>query len=258
MRRHVLHDVDLAGEERGEPGAELRDEPERHRLQLGLALPVVVVAHDDQLLVAHPLAELEWPGADRLGEEPLRAFRLQRLGRHHQHVAQRDAVDEPRPGLLGDEAHRVGVDDLDLLHEGPARRVVRLVGRVLDVVHRRLDALGVEGLAVVELHARAQRELPRRVVHDLPGGGQHGDRLVGLGVPVHQPVVHVLDHVVGGPVHDGVRQERARLGGEGDHDLLGLHAALRRGRKRRGQERREHHEEFQKSHQRVLLVPRVS
>src|SRR4030095_9924127 len=63
-------------------------------------------------------------------------------------------------GLFRDEAHDVGIDDLNLLDEGPARRVVRLVGGVLDVVERGLDALGVEGLAVVGLHTGTERETP--------------------------------------------------------------------------------------------------
>ena len=146
------------------------------RFRSGGALPVVGVLLHHELLVAHPLHELERPGADGLGGEGLDALLLERLGRHGQEVGGGDAVDQAGPGLLGDEAHRVVVDDLDVLHLGPARRVVRLVRRVLDVVHGGLDGRGIEGLAVVELDALAQRELPRGVVDDLPAGGEHRAR----------------------------------------------------------------------------------
>src|SRR2546422_7430690 len=44
-------------------------------------------------------------------------------------VGERGAVDEARPRLLGHEAHRGVVDDLDLLHELPVRGVVALARR---------------------------------------------------------------------------------------------------------------------------------
>ena len=253
VRRHVLHDVDLAGEKRGEARRELGDEAEGDLLDLGLALPVVVVARDDQLLVAYPLRELEGPRARGLGGQSLDAL-LEGLGRHRHEILQGDAVDEPRPWLVGDEAYRVGIDDLDFLHQCPARQVVRLVGGVLDVVHGRLDALGIEGLAVVELDALAQGELPRGVVHHLPRDGEHGDRLVALRIAVDQPIVHVLDHVVGRPVHDGVGQERPGLCREGHDDFLGLHSILGKDRGGRGQEGKHGCEDFQELHERILLV----
>jgi hypothetical protein len=36
VRRHVLHDVDLAGHESGEPGAEFGDEAEGHLLMIAV------------------------------------------------------------------------------------------------------------------------------------------------------------------------------------------------------------------------------
>ena len=57
-----------------------------------------------------------------------------------------------------------------------------------------LTELRVERLAVVELHALAELELPGGVVDDLPAGGQHRLGLEGLGVTVEQPVVDVLEH----------------------------------------------------------------
>src|SRR5207244_2342118 len=99
-------------------------------------------------------------------------------------------------------------------------------GRIERVVERRLDRLGGERLAVVELDALAQRDTPRRVVDDLVARGQHRHRLEGLGITVEQPVVDVLEHVVGRPVHDRHRQHRPRLGAEADHDLLALDPVL--------------------------------
>jgi hypothetical protein len=129
VRGHVLHDVDLAGEQRGQPRAELGDEADGHAVQIGSALPVVGVLLHHELLVAHPLHELERPGADGLGGEGLDALLLERLGRHGQKVGGGDAVDQAGPRLVGDEAHGVVVDHLDVLHLGPARRIVRLVRR---------------------------------------------------------------------------------------------------------------------------------
>ncbi len=214
------------GQQRGQPRAELGDEAERDAIEIGWALPVVGVLLEHQLLVAHPLHELEGAGPDRLGGQRLHALLLERLGRHEEDVGGGHPIDQPGPGLVGDEPHGVVVDDLDLLHLRPARQVVRLVRRVLDVVHRRLHGGGVERLAVVELDALAQGELPRRVVDHLPAGGEHRRGLVGLGIAVHQAIVDVLDLVIGGPVHDGVGQERARLGGEGDDHLLRARAVL--------------------------------
>ena len=249
VRRHVLHDVDLAREQGRHASAELGDEAEGDAARVGGPLPVIGIALDDQPVIALPLDEPERAGADRLLRQGLRALLLQRLGRH-EGVGERGVVDEARPRLLGDQPHHVVVDDLYFLDRLPVRggRVMALAGRILRVLERRLDRLGVERLAVVELDALTQRELPGGVVDDLPSGGEHRPGLEGLGVAVEQAIVDVLEHVVGRPVHDRRREHRARLGPEADHDLLA--AALRPGGGRAEQDQadREHQQRVHAAH----------
>src|SRR2546426_12327587 len=117
-----------------------------------------------------------------------RAQLPERLGRHDEGVREGRAVDEVRPGLLREESRRMVVDDLHLPDEAPVRGrgEVALAGRIERVVDRGLDRRGGKGLAVVELDALAELELPGRVIDDPPALGQHRLWLEGLGVTVEQ------------------------------------------------------------------------
>jgi hypothetical protein len=208
------------------------------------ALPVVGITLEHEPLVAAPLDESEGPGADRLLGQLLRTELLQGLGGHDEQVRQRRVIDQARERLLRDQPDRRVVDDLHLLDRLPVRGrvVVALVRGVEQVVERGLHRLRGERFAVVELHTRAQRELPGGVVDHLPARGQHRLRLQRLRVAVEQPVVDVFEHVVGRPVHDGDGQQRARLGAEPDDDLLRAGPVLGQGRCRddRAEQRDDH------------------
>ena len=261
--RHVLHDVDLARQQGGHARAELGNEAEGHAAGIGRALPVVGIALEHQPLVPLPLHELERPGADGLLGQLGRPQLLEGLGRHDERVRRRRAVDQVRPRLLGDEAHRVVVDDHDFLDEAPVRggREVRLGGRIEGEVDGGLHRGRRERLAVVELHAR--RSLNSQVVSltIFQLGGQHRLGLEGLAVTIEQTVVDVLEHVVGRPVHDHDAEHGARLGPEPDDDLLRLDAVLGG---RHGDERgdghddeRDHHETTRPAHALVLPECRI-
>jgi hypothetical protein len=91
---------------------------------------------------------------------------------------------------------------------------VLLVGRTIE---RELDGVGVEGRAVVELHALAQLEgVGQAIVRHVPGLGQARLDGVVAGVLVDQRVVDGIgdDVAVGQDAHGRVERRRVRrLGG---------------------------------------------
>jgi hypothetical protein len=99
-------------------------------------------------------------------------------------------------------AHRVVVDLLPPAHVWQRLVELRAGGDVLDpvlvevlpehAVEVEEHGVGVERLAVVELHPAAQRELPRGVAHGLPGQREPRHRLA-LRVDVHQTLEDLAD-----------------------------------------------------------------
>ena len=113
-------------------------------------------------------------------------------------------LDEERVGAVGLEADRGIVHDFHGLDLGVVASGGELVLGVQHPLEGRLDVLGPEGRAVVEPDARAQLDLPRRVVEGLPRGGQvraHPARLdVARGQVVEDVVAEddgLTQHVVG-------------------------------------------------------------
>jgi hypothetical protein len=80
--------------------------------------------------------------------------------------------------------------------------------------------VGVERLAVVELHAPAQAELPRRVAHRLPGHGQPGHGLA-LRVDVDEALEDLPDVGRADRAHADPRVHVGGVVGH-RHDQLGL------------------------------------
>src|SRR3989304_4192455 len=81
-------------------------------------------------------------------------------------------LQQEREGLVGDDVDRLRVDDADLLDRADIavlRGLLLLVEHPLEGV---LDVLGAHGVAVVELDALAQLELPLGVAQRLPVGVQ--------------------------------------------------------------------------------------
>src|SRR5207237_5901972 len=101
----------------------------------------------------------------------------------------------------------------------------------------RLDVLGRQRCAVVELDALAQRELPGRLVDVLPRGGQarlQAQRIV----PAGERIIEVVEVVHGQDLRAPARIHRRGLGGLRDRDLdLSV-----RGRRERGEQRDGDHE----------------
>src|SRR2546425_1090170 len=152
-----------------------------------------------------------------------------RLGRVHRHLREGHDREEGRPRLGGVHADRVRVHDLDRLDGAEVRRRAQL--GILDTLDAELRRLGVEVLAVVELDALAELDLPRGRRHQLRHlGGEGGDDLeVRIALPERFEDVRGDDRrrrlLL---VHD---VERRRIDALRDHDL-----ARRRRRRRDGQQ----------------------
>src|SRR5262245_45008359 len=99
----------------------------------------------------------------------------------------------------GDDAHGVLVDDVDGADQAEVQGLARLQLGIADAVEAELHRFRIDLLAVVELDALADLELPGRGVQELPRLGQPGDELEVL-VAERQRVVDVQEGVVGGRV----------------------------------------------------------
>jgi hypothetical protein len=145
------------------------------------------------------------------------------------------ALDEERVGAVRLEADGVVVDDLHTLDLGVVAAGDHLLGGVEHALEGRLDVLGGEGRAVVELDTLAQFDLPRRVVDGLPRDGEVGADLARLEIAHGQVVVDLVAEDDGlakdgagriprvdvglQRVHDGViLRLRGRLPGQGEGD----------------------------------------
>jgi hypothetical protein len=141
-----------------------------------------------------PLDELEGPGAHRVLRDALAAVLGKRRRRDDHGRGMRQVVDEGREGLAEREAHRARIDHLglgDVLVEVVALELVVGVGHA---VEGRLHGFGVEGRAIVELHAGAQLDgVDQTILAHGVAGGQHRHHLHVL-VEAVEPLVEGLGH----------------------------------------------------------------
>ena len=191
----VHRHVDLGVLERGHPHRVVGDRLEDHGLDLRGAVPVAREGLHHDLFVLGPADELEGPGADGSPRDRDRVLARVLLGRVHRGLAQGDVAQEHRPRLLGVDPHGVGIHDLHPVDRRERRGAPQLVGRVGQALDAELDRVGVEILAVVELDAPAQLELPGGRRHQLGHlGRERRHQLEGL-VALDQALEHLRAHV---------------------------------------------------------------
>ncbi len=124
-----------------------------HRLALITAVPVVLVGRQRDMIVGHPLDEGERAGAHRSCGESFCAYLSEILGWQHCQAAGQ-AVQQGAVRPVEDHAYGMIVHDL---HSVDSRELA-LVGCFFlaqHALHRELDCLGGEGLAVVKDHTVA-------------------------------------------------------------------------------------------------------
>ena len=168
---------------------------ERHRAHLRLALPVGVIGVEHHAHVALPLLELEGAGAHGLLPELVPADLLDVSGWHDHQVLELGEGDGI--GLVGGDRHGVRIVDMDFLEGGIRRPLAALALGVHGGVEGELDRRRVQLLAIVELDAAAQLELPRRRVHHLPRLRQLAHEVLAVVGQPDQRVEHVDGDVVG-------------------------------------------------------------
>ena len=137
--RHRLDDVDAARDQLGDLGGLLGDDPDADVLEGRLGAPVVVVPHQEVLLLLAPLRELVGAGADRVLLHPLVALLLDRLLGLHDLGG--EPLDEERVGAVRLEPRRLGVHHLDALDLGVVAAGGELVLGVQHAVEGGLDVL---------------------------------------------------------------------------------------------------------------------
>ena len=155
------------------------------------ALPVLVVARVDDLLVVVPAHQLPRARADRLAVVVL-AQLLHRLRRRHHAGTVRQDQRQRGIGLTKRHGDLQRPGDLDLLDRAEigldARARIALVA-----VEVELHRLGVERRAVMEQHARADIHHQRLGVGELPGFGEARDGLQRRVLERHQRVVDRIE-----------------------------------------------------------------
>ena len=236
-RRHRVHEGDLPGAQPGQPRGRLGDHLQAQPLHQGQRTPVGVVALQDHGRLAPPLHELPGARADGLVVERVDAV-LDRPRLRHERLAPQ-GVPERGGGLARVHAHRIVVDLLPAAHVRQGLVELRAGGHVLDpvlvevapehAVEVEEHGVGVERLAVVELHAPAQAELPRRVAHRLPGQGQPGHGLA-LRVDVDEALEDLADVGRADRAHADPRVHVGGVVGHRHHQLgLGIGRRLGKG-----------------------------
>ena len=214
LRRRILHHLEDDGVELDRAGVAPAGE-----------------LHQGDRIALLALLEHEGAGADRV-----LVVGRRRLGAHDAGVAERQVVEQVGVGRLQRDLHRRRIDRLDLVDVG----VERLGGHrgvgSEQPIDREFHHRGVERLAVVELHARAQLEdIFLAVLGNRPALGQA--RRDGAGAI---DATQTLEDAGAGDFADGGggvlgRIEHGRLERHADHQLvLGLRPHLgAEGRRRR-------------------------
>ena len=180
---HADDEVELAGEELGEPRLVLDDGPEHHAVVLHRTLPVVGFFSSTTRWPRSQLANRNGPvptGLQRVVGAPLHHGG----GAHDRRGAGGEDGQERRARLLQEERDAI-VADLDRLHVAEEvvgeRILAELVGGMLGVdlaLDRELHRRRVERRAVVEPDALAQLErVLQAVLRDRPGLREPGDDL---------------------------------------------------------------------------------
>ena len=275
VRGGCLDPVDLARQQRSGARVGLGHRQHHHAVDLrgALRIPVALVGRHFEPLARNEAGHPERTGAGRVRRErrpgglglvgrrgALRGVELLLpvRGAGHEQVGQ--VQRQERVGLAGCQLNRHVVDLAGAAQRGHARGGHAdlagvevhglLVEHLADVPYHRI---GVEGRAIVELHARAQLEHPLGLVLGInrPGGGQTGDQHAGrIGlrqIPVRERVVHgnageavALEALVG--LAERARDVRRCHGDAQDLLLRGRGAAIgeRAERDRAGTSRHKH------------------
>ena len=255
--RHGEHHVGFTRLQHDDPGGGLRHGLEDDALDLGLALPVRVVALDHDPVAGLPLHEDVGPGPHRV-EAVLVAVLLQGGRADHAPRPVSEVGQQRAEGLLHLDFQRVvvkglGVGDEGLVEAG-AQRALGGVGVPLDVEHH---GLGVERRAVVEADALAQLEGPGEPVgRRFPRGGQLGDD-VPLLREFHQVVVDVADHDFRGVVRLVGRVQADGLRTQGENQVLALRGQAAAGR-RQGQAEGQQADQCMSTHGQFLRLEMIA
>ncbi len=166
--RSIDH-LHVAGQKGGHARGRARNHLEADVLPLRLRAPVGIVALEHHAVAGHVLGEAVRPGADHqlAGVEVLRLRRLgDGLRQDHDRA---EIVRQQRMRLVGLQSQRVLVGRLDVddrpHEEGERSRAVGHVGHALEGGDH---IIGRELLAIVELHALTQLDLPFEIVERLP------------------------------------------------------------------------------------------
>ena len=217
IRRHQTDEVHAPGHHLRDRGRDLGDGPEHEGLHRGLLTPVGRARLHDETLSAGPLDEAIRPAPDRVFRDEGVALLLD-VGRRNDGQV-RQPLEEHRIGLLGLEADGQVVDDLDRSDPLEAVPQVRLLGGVEHAVDAELHRLRIHGLAVLELDALPDLELPREVVNRPPRFRETAHELHALWIARDQVVEDVHEHHVVDGARRLMRIERLPVGIERRHEL---------------------------------------
>ena len=174
--RHLVDDVDVAGQQRRGAGGVVGDHPVVHPGPGGLGAPVAVVALELDAVAVAVADHAEGAGADRhgAGVEALGRRRGMGLAVEDHHAG--EVGRHQRIGRGGVQPQGVAVDDL---HPGDRPGVDGVGGGRVRHLRHALEGeghiLGGECGAVVEAHAAAQLELPDGGLDRAPAFGQVRD-----------------------------------------------------------------------------------
>ena len=233
-RGEVRVAVDVAGEQRRERAARVRQDPESDLLEAGRRAPVVGVAHQHHRIALAPLLEPIGTGAHRGGGGVGSARRT-----HDDEVAPAEVGEQ-----FGDRAREFHldsplVDDPDCTHR--RQQVAQGIGRVAGAgaIERPAHVRRRQRQAIVEPDAAVQREsVAQAVLADVPVVGERRGDLPLLG-DARQPLVDVaVDDVLrrlgrgGGGIEVGRLEREAECHGRAGRQRDG-HAQQRGRRQQR-------------------------
>ncbi len=170
-------DVHFALQHGRDPRGRLRDRPHDPAIDIDAAAPVVRVGIEDGFVILHPRREPDRARPHRLRVEGVVADRLQVFLGHDLAAVEPEARRQERVGLLAVNDEGVGVRSLDPIDRAERRRHHGLDGGIVRPLDAELRVGRGERVAVVELDALAQLEGPRRLILELPFGGETGIEL---------------------------------------------------------------------------------